>query len=109
MREARPDSHPNHRGVAMKYLVTVKPGPMPPSIELVRQGQEWIQAKLDDGTFEACYAFPEGGGCSIGNYDSAEQLMEQLMDYPLSPFVEYDVHPLVDLNAAFDRFIPFIE
>ena len=35
--------------------------------------------------------------------------MEQLMEYPLSPFVEYEVQPLVDLNAAFDRFIPFIE
>jgi hypothetical protein len=93
----------------MKYLVTVKPGPMPPPVELVRQAQKWLQAKLDDGSFEACYAFPEGGGCSIGNNDSAEHLMEQLMEYPLSPFVEYEVQPLVDLNAAFDRFIPFIE
>ena len=31
------------------------------------------------------------------------------MEYPLSPFVEYEVQPLVDLDAAFDRFIPFIE
>ena len=44
----------------MKYLVTAKPGPMPPPIDLVRQAQEWIQARLDDGTFEACYAFPQG-------------------------------------------------
>lgn len=93
----------------MKFLVTVTPGPMPPPIELVRQAQEWIQAKLDDGSFEACYAFPQGGGCSIGTNDSHEQLMEQLMEYPLSPFVEYDVKPLVDLNAAFDRVIPYIE
>lgn len=93
----------------MKYLVTTKPGPMPPPVEVVRSAQEWLQAKLDDGTFEAVYAFPEGGGCSIGEYESAEQLMELLMEYPLSPFVEYDVQPLVAMDAAFDRFIPFVE
>jgi hypothetical protein len=93
----------------MKFLVTVKPGPMPPPVELVRSAQEWIQERLDDGTFECVYAFPGGGGCSIGENDSHEQLMEQLMDYPLSPFVDYEVQALVDLDAAFERFIPFIE
>ncbi len=93
----------------MKFLVTVRPGPMPPPPELFRSAQEWIQAKLDDGTFECVYAYPEGGGCSIGDNDSAEQLMEELLDYPLSPFVEYEVRPLVDLNAAFDRAIPYVE
>ena len=34
----------------MKFLVTVKPGPMPPPAELVRQAQDWIQEKLDDGS-----------------------------------------------------------
>jgi hypothetical protein len=95
--------------VTVKYLVTVKPGPMPPPIEQVRQARDWIQARVADGTFEAVYAFPEGGGCSIGDNDSPEQLMERLMEYPLSPFVEYHVQPLVELDAAFDRFIPFVE
>lgn len=93
----------------MKYLVTAKPGPMPPSVELVRQSQDWLNERLDDGTFEACYAFPGGGGLTIGENDSPEELMERLMEYPLSPFVEYDIEPLVELDAAFDRFIPYIE
>ena len=67
----------------MKFLVTVTPGPMPPPIEAVRAAQEWIKARVDDGTFECVYAFPEGGGCSIGENDSHEQLMEQLIDYLL--------------------------
>jgi hypothetical protein len=93
----------------MKFLVSARPGPMPPPADLVRSAKEWIQTRLDDGTFECVYAYPEGGGCSIGEYDSHEQLMELLMDYPLSPFVEYDVKALVELDAAFDRFIPFVE
>jgi hypothetical protein len=93
----------------VRYLVTVKPGPMPPPIEQIRQARDWIQARVDDGTFDAVFAFPEGGGCSIGTYDSVEQLMDQLLAYPLSPFVEYELQPLADLDAAFERFIPYAE
>ena len=93
----------------MKYLVTAKPGPMPPPVDLVRQSQDWLNERLDDGSFEACYAFPGGGGLSIGEYDSPEDLMERLMEYPMSPFVEYEIKPLVGLDAAFDRLIPYIE
>lgn len=93
----------------MRYLVTVKPGPMPPPIEQLRQAKAWIQGRLDDGTFEVVYAFPEGGGLSIGSYDSIEQLMEQLLEYPLSAFVEYDVQPLTEVDAAFERVIPYME
>ena len=93
----------------MKYLVIAKPGPMPPPVDAVRAAQEWLQARLDEGEFECVYAYPEGGGFSIGENDSPEQLMERLMDYPLSPFVSYEVHSLVDFDAAFDRFIPFVE
>ena len=88
----------------MKYLVTVKPGPMPPPLEMVRAGREWVDSKESDGTFDSVYAFPEGGGLSIANCDSHEELMELLTDYPLAPFVEYETHALVDLNTAFDRF-----
>ena len=93
----------------MKFLVTATPGPMPPPVDTVRSAQDWLQAKLDDGTFDAVYAFPEGGGCSISENESHEQLMEQLMDYPLSPYVEYEVQPLVEMVPAFERFIPYVE
>jgi hypothetical protein len=93
----------------MKFLVTVRPGPMPPPPALAREARDWLRARLDDGTFECCYAFAEGGGCSIGENDSAEELMDQLLEYPMSPFVEYDVKPLVEMDAAFDRVIPYIE
>jgi hypothetical protein len=93
----------------MKYLVMVKPGPMPPPLELVRSAQSWLEERRSDGTFDAVYAYPEGGGCSIGDYESHEDLMEQLMEYPLSPFVQFEVQPLVEMDAAFPRFVSFIE
>jgi len=93
----------------MKFLVTVTPGPMPPPIDSIRAARDWIQAKVDDGSFESVYAFPGGGGVSIGENDSHEDLMEQLMDYPMSPFVSYEVQPLIAADDAFDRFIPYAE
>lgn len=93
----------------MKYLVTVRPGPMPPPVEAARQAQEWLKARLDDGTFEVAYAFPEGGGFSVGEHGSADQLMDQLLDYPLAPFVDFEVKPLVEMDDAFGRLIPFME
>jgi hypothetical protein len=76
------------KGGATKFLVTAKPVPLPPPTDTVRAAQEWIQAKLADGTLSAVYGFPGGGRCRIGEYDSHEQLMDLLMEYPLSPFVE---------------------
>jgi hypothetical protein len=93
----------------MKFLVTVRPTGLPPPIEAVRAAREWLETRVEDGTFECIYAFPTGGGISIGENESHEQLMDEMLDYPLSPFVEFRVEPLVELGAAFDRFIPYME
>jgi hypothetical protein len=93
----------------MKYLVTVTPGPMPPPIEMIRAAREWIDDKTGDGTFEAAYAFADGGGFSITEAASHEELMDMLLDYPMSPFVSYDVKALVGSDDAFDRFESFAE
>jgi hypothetical protein len=93
----------------MKYLVMVTPGPMPPPLEIIRAAREWLDDKAGDGTFEAVYAFADGGGFSISEAGSHEELMDMLLEYPMSPFVSYDVKALVDSEAAFDRFESYAE
>ena len=93
----------------MEFLVLVNPGPAPPPVELVRSSQEWINARLADGRIECCYAFVGGGGFSVAKADSHEEMMDELLDYPLSPFVDYEVRPLVGLDHAFKRFIALAE
>jgi hypothetical protein len=88
----------------MQFLTIVKPGPMPPPPELMRSAQDWVRDKLGDGTFECCYSFVDGGGFAVGSADSLEQLQQDLLDYPLSPFVDYEVRPLVGIDDAFERF-----
>lgn len=93
----------------MQFLTLVKPGPMPPPPEAVRASRAWIDAKLADGTFECCYAFVDGGGFSVGKADSFEALMEDLIDYPMAPWVEYDVRAIVPVGPAMDRYIAFVD
>jgi hypothetical protein len=93
----------------MKFLTIVKPGPAPPPVDLIRSAEEWVDGKLSDGTFECCYAFVDGGGFSVGEAESLEELMDDLLDYPLAPFVDYDVRALVGIDHAFQRFIETAE
>jgi hypothetical protein len=93
----------------MKFLTVVKPRPMPPPVDVVRAAQEWINQRRSDGTFEVVYAFPTGGGMSIGESQSAEEMMDLLLDYPLAPFVDYEVKPLIEVDSALERTIPFAE
>ena len=67
----------------MKYQVTATPGPLPPSPELFDAALDWLQAKLEDGTFDCIYGFLEGGGLSVVNVDSHAALLELMAEYPL--------------------------
>lgn len=93
----------------MKFLITVRPGPMPPPLEAVNAARVWLEQKVSDGTFEALYAFPGGGGMSVCSTGSHEELMDLMLEYPLSPFVVYDTEPLVDFDASFTRLTAYIE
>jgi hypothetical protein len=93
----------------MKFLTIVRPGPMPPPSDVVRASQEWVNEKLDDGTFECVYSFLEGGGFSVGIADSLEEQMDLMQDYPLAPLVDFEVHPLVEANDGFERALAMIE
>lgn len=93
----------------MKFLVAVTPSPTLPPLESARAGLAWLQERRDNGTFEAIYAYPQTGGFVIWQSESPEQLMEELMSYPLAPWVSYDVKPLVELDVGFGHLIAALE
>lgn len=39
----------------MKYLISATPGPMPPTPEQFDAAIEWLEGKVDDGTFDCVY------------------------------------------------------
>ena len=97
----------------MKYLITATPSQqsIPPKIgaALIKSAKAWIEAKLVDGTFDSVYLFFGGGGFTIGNSDSHEQMLADMLDYPLYPYFVWDVKPLLELSESMDNYAGFYE
>ena len=96
----------------MKYLTVTRPrGNIPPeaAVGIFQAGKEWLNARVADGTLDVVHSFPAGGGVSIANADSHEALMDRMREFPLFPFVEGEVHPLVDINRSLDSAIQMFQ
>jgi hypothetical protein len=97
----------------MKYLITGLPGgvsvPSEHGAELLHAGLAWIKAKQADGTIDSHYSFYGGGGMAIINGDSHEQILEQILSYPLYPFFDWEVSPLIDFESAYQSYANFYQ
>jgi hypothetical protein len=60
-----------------------------------------VLGRVKEGVADCAYAFVGGGGCSIINADSPEELNKLLWGGPMVLFYEYEVRPLTD----YDRFM----
>ena len=86
----------------MKYLVTATPGPMPPTPEQLDAAMDWLQTRLDDGTFDCLYGFLEGGGFSITNASSHAEALELMTQYPLYGLVQWEVRPVLEFGEGME-------
>lgn len=83
--------------------------PIPPDqgAVLLQAGKDWIKAKLADGTLDCVYNFFGGGGIAIGNAESHEDVLRDLLEYPLYPFFTWEVKPLLDMDGSLNQYIEF--
>ena len=86
----------------MKYYVAARPGPMPPSPEQFDAAIEWLDAKVQDGTFDCIFGFMEGGGFSVLNANSQREVLDVMAEYPLFGLVTWDVQPLLEFKEGID-------
>ena len=86
----------------MKYMISAAPGPMPPTPEQFDAALEWLDSKVEDGTFDCIYGFLEGGGFSVSNADSHAQALEVMADYPLFGMVTWEVRPVLEFKEGTD-------
>jgi muconolactone delta-isomerase len=88
----------------MKFLVTMsrRNGVMiPPEVvaDMLLAQREWLQERLDDGTFDCAYTFAQGGGgCGIMNAASGEELGQIAAGSPLFGISDIDVQPLAGIS-----------
>ena len=86
----------------MKYYVAARPGPLPPSPEQFDAAIAWLEAKVQDGTFDCIFGFMEGGGFSVLNADSHREVLDVMAEYPLFGLVTWDVQPLLEFKEGID-------
>ena len=86
----------------MKYYVAARPGPMPPSPEQFDAAIEWLDGKVQDGTFDCIFGFMEGGGFSVLNANSHREVLDVMAEYPLFGLVTWDVQPLLEFKEGIE-------
>lgn len=98
----------------MKYLVTsqlgARPIPREQGVGLYQAAKEWLKARLADGRLDCHFPFANlSGGFAIANADSHEEVLEELLDFPLYPFFDWEVTPLCDWSHSFDKLIEYFQ
>ena len=89
----------------MKFLVTVRrrdgvPAPREAVAGMLHAQRDWMQEKLDEGTFDTAYTFAQGGGgIGIVNAETGDELNEIITSSPLFGISEVEVQPLAGIGA----------
>jgi len=89
----------------MKFLVIRKPrvgGSLRPTAQMLRAQKELVLGAVKRGDADCTYAFVGGGGFSVQNANSAEDLNQRLMGSPMGLFYDFEVHTLVDYGQHMD-------
>jgi hypothetical protein len=90
---------------ARRQQLTLSPDVMAEVLSLQRQ---WIHDRVDDGTIETIYGFPQGGGVAVINAESGEELTSLLIGSPAYLTLDWEIRPLGDIDlvlaSAIDMF-----
>ncbi len=89
----------------MKFLVIRKPRTglsIAPTSQMIRAQKEALLAAVKRGEADCAYAFVGGGGFSIQNANSAEELNQRMMSSPMGLFYDFDVRTLTDYGQFMD-------
>jgi hypothetical protein len=92
-----------------KFLVIIRPGgisklPSSTVAGLVSETRRMIQGGLEGRAIDCAYATLDGRGAAlIANANSHEEVLSALMDAPLYPIWDFEIHPLADFSVAFEK------
>ncbi len=93
----------------MKYLVILTPNQTPLPLDmaekLYRAAIAWTEERLKNGKMETTYIFNEKGGFSVANVNSQEELFDEMLSYPLYPFFDWEITPLVEWRHGYNSVI----
>ena len=84
----------------MKFLVIAVPiVPLTDSAVLDKLA-EWMREQQQAGRIQAAYGLVGGGGCSVMDVSSAEELHDYTALCPIGCYLSFDIKPLIDLDTS---------
>lgn len=84
----------------MKFLVTATPiVPLSDAALLSKLG-DWMREQQRAGKITSAYGLVGGGGCSVMDVASAEELHGLTALSPVGAYLSFDIKPLVELDAS---------
>lgn len=87
----------------MKFLVTAMPIAPVTDKTVLEKLAVWMREQRDAGRLESAYGLVGGGGCSIMEAESLEDLHDLTGMCPIGPYLSFDIKPLIDLEHTLDR------
>ena len=85
----------------MKFLVTAVPIVPLSDAAVLEKLADWMREQQRAGRITAAYGLVGGGGCSVMDVASAEELHEHTALSPIGSYMSFDIRPLIDLDVTF--------
>jgi muconolactone delta-isomerase len=86
--------------ISMKFLVTATPiVPLNDSAILNKLG-DWMREHQRAGRITDAYGLVGGGGCSVMDVASLEELHEMTELSPIGSYMAFDIKPLIELGSS---------
>ena len=85
----------------MKFLVTAMPIVPLNDQAVLDKLAVWMREQQQAGRIMAAYGLVGGGGCSVMDAASPEELHELTALGPIGAYLSFDIKPLIDLDTSF--------
>ena len=86
----------------MKYLVKATPIAPVTDKAILDELVDWIHDQQRSGRITAAYGMVGGGGCSVMDVDSPQDLHELTALCPIGSHLSFEITPLIDLDRSLD-------
>jgi muconolactone delta-isomerase len=85
----------------MKFLVTATPIVPLTDPVVLQKLEEWMHEQQQTERISAAYGLVGGGGCSVIDVGSAEELHDYTALCPIGSYLSFDIKPLIELDTSF--------
>jgi muconolactone delta-isomerase len=84
----------------MRFLVTATPIVPLTDPAILDKLSAWMAEQQRAGRIETAYGLVGGGGCSVMEVASPEELHELTALSPVGAYLSFDIKPLLDLSSS---------